>query len=160
MCASRCLKYKILLVSPYRVGNKKRCRETCIVLVRKRTASRREPHARGRRSLIRTSIRSLSRLTKPHLALSYLTSFAVPVRRVLQCLASPRNPFVSTLARSRALLRVAQIPLSLVATALLQSSPHIHTLKKSAFIALVEKKDVFETKVTFYAKILDLLRIF
>lgn len=97
--------------------------ETCIVLVRKRTASRRESYARGRRSLIRTFIRSLSQLTKPHLALSYLTSFAV--RRVLQCLASPRNPFAHSPARAHSC--VAQIPLSLVATALLRVLLSAHT---------------------------------
>lgn len=135
-------------LSLYVVGNKKKVQRNLYSPCPKaHRESSRVVYARGRRSLIRTSIRSLSQLTKPHLALSYLTSFAVPVRRVLQCLASPRNPFVRPSARSlarsfvhsRAVLRVAQIPLSLVATVLLQSSPHIHTLKKKYRFCRIER---------------------
>lgn len=79
--------------------------------------------ARGRRSLIRTSVRSLSaHQTSPCLILSYV--IPRPSSAPVSCIPTKS---IRSLACSRALLRVAQIPLSLVATALLQSSPHVYT---------------------------------
>lgn len=117
---------------------KKRYRERLVYSPCPKAHRRREPYARGRCNLIRTPIRSLSRLTKPpHLVLSYLTSFAVCV----ECSSVLHPHEICSLAREYILLRAAQISLSLVATAL----SFLHALSKKERYLLVKYRDIFET---------------
>lgn len=110
----RCLRYAIHSASTVHVADDKKKmqrlkkereregnRKRLVQSLSESRAESLEPRTRGRRSLIRTLVRSLSRLTKPHLALSYLTSFAaVPVER--SSVSHPRNPSARSLTRSRA----------------------------------------------------------
>lgn len=112
------------------IGDKKRkkYRERLVYSPCPKAHRRQELYARGRCNLIRTPIRSLSRLTKPpHLALSYLTSFAVCV----EC-SSVLHPHEIC-----SLFACSQIPLSLVTIALLKLFLHTHML------LVKKKKDIY-----------------
>lgn len=78
--------------------------------------------------------------TSPCLILSYVICRPRSSSAPVSCIPTKSiRPSARSLVHSRAVLRVAQIPLSLVATVLLQSSPYIHTLKKKYRFGRIER---------------------